>query len=59
MDNNDRILGIKEIQRLYDINDEQEKEIKKMLAIQKEVSEFLGIDKQLPKLQDIKCKSNK
>ena len=27
MDNNDRILGIKEIQRLYDINDEQEKEI--------------------------------
>ena len=39
--------------------DEQEKEIKKMLAIQKEVSEFLGIDKQLPKLQDIKCKSNK
>ena len=39
--------------------DEQEKEIKKMLAIQKEVSVFLGIDKQLPKLQDIKCKSNK
>ena len=40
--------------------DEQEKEIKKMLAIQKEVSEFLGIDKQLPKLQDIKCNmSNK
>ena len=31
-----------------------------MLAIQKEVSEFLGIDKQLPKLQDIKCNiSNK
>ena len=27
MDNNDRILGIKEIQRLYGINDEQEKEI--------------------------------
>ncbi|RGO02651.1 XRE family transcriptional regulator [Megamonas rupellensis] len=40
--------------------DKQEKEIKKMLAIQKEVSEFLGIDKQLPKLQDIKCNiSNK
>lgn len=39
--------------------DEQEKEIKKMLAIQKEVSVFLGIDKQLPKLQDIKCKLNK
>ena len=40
--------------------DEQEKEIKKMLAIQKEVSVFLGIDKQLPKLQDIKCNiSNK
>ena len=39
--------------------DEKEKEIKKMLAIQKEVSVFLSIDKQLPKLQDIKCKSNK
>lgn len=40
--------------------DKQEKEIKKMLTIQKEVSEFLGIDKQLPKLQDIKCNiSNK
>ena len=40
--------------------DKQEKEIKKMLAIKKELSEFLGIDKQLPKLQDIKCNiSNK